>query len=137
MNRTEVERLAGMANKLRPDWAWGSLCTFIEANLKDRAYRDVAVALAYVACEAETKTPKRVLEPGPWWRATVATSAIAPVIVTHCEHKLPGRTCAECYPRTSAPRALPTPEQREAIRAAVEAGRAELARIERLNEGRP
>lgn len=137
MNRTEVERLAGMANKLRPDWAWGSLCTFIEANLKDRAYRDVAVALAYVACEAETKTPKRVLEPGPWWRATVATSAIAPVIVTHCEHKLPGRTCAECYPRTSAPRALPTPEQKAAIRAAVDAGRAELARIEQINGARP
>lgn len=49
----------------------------------------------------------------------------------------PGRSCSECFPREPVERALPTAEQKAAIRAAVAAGRAELARIEQINEARP
>lgn len=120
MNRTEVERLAKSVNGLRPDWPWNSLVTFIETHLTDRAYRDVAVALAYIAADPETRTPKRVLEPGPWWNVgpAAATKATEPGIVTYCAHGEPGTRCLECHPHTH--RGIgPTPEQRAAIRAAL------------------
>lgn len=72
MNENEIERIAAAANALRPDWPLASLRTLLTTKLATRARRDVAVALAWVACESETKTPARVLEPGPWWTA-VAT----------------------------------------------------------------
>ena len=130
MNRTEVERLAGMANKLRPDWAWSSLCTFIDTHLKDRAYRDAAVALADVACAAEPTTPTRVLEAGPWWHVGAASSATTESgIVTRCEHGEPGARCLECYPRGGG--VGMTDEQRAAIRAAAAAGREHVKALER------
>ena len=100
MNRTEVERLAGMANKLRPDWPWNALCTFIEGHLTDRAYRDVAVALAFVACDPDTRTPKRVLEAGPWWHVGPPSARTTePGIVTWCTHGRPGALhCPDCTP---------------------------------------
>lgn len=67
MNADEVSRLAAMTNQLRPDWPWRSLKTFIETELYQRAYRDCAVALAIVATDPATRTPRRVLEAGPWW----------------------------------------------------------------------
>ena len=119
MNRTEVERLAGMANKLRPDWPWNALVTFIEAHLSERAYRDAAVALAFVACEPETRTPKRVLESGPWWHiGPASTRTTEPGIATYCEHGRPsGLQCDECTPVIE--RTPPTAEQRAAMRAAI------------------
>jgi len=124
MNRTEVERIAKAINGLRPDWPWNALVTFIETHLSDRAYRDAAVALAYVACEAETRTPKRVLESGPWWKVgPAANSSTEPGIVTYCEHGEPGSRCDACYPNTA--RGLggsgirPTHEQRAAMHAAI------------------
>ena len=100
MNRTEVERIAKAINGLRPDWPWNSLVTFIETHLSDRAYRDAAVALAYVACEAETRTPKRVLESGPWWKVgPTADRRTEPGIVTWCAHGRPGALhCPDCTP---------------------------------------
>lgn len=119
MNRTEVERIAKAINGLRPDWPWNSLVTFIGTHLSERAYRDVAVALAYVACEAETRTPKRVLESGPWWHISPAsTRTTEPGIVTYCEHGRPsGLQCDECTPAIE--RTPPTAEQRAAMRAAI------------------
>src|SRR5690606_11488870 len=70
LSRTEVERLAAMANALRPDWPIPSLATHIGAHYVGRAYRDVACALAYVATDAQTQTPARLKEQGPWWRVT-------------------------------------------------------------------
>ena len=71
MNETEIDRIAHAANAMRPDWPVASLRTLLnKPELTNRPRRDVAVALAWVACESETKTPARVLEPGPWWRAT-------------------------------------------------------------------
>ena len=119
MNRTEVERLAKAANSLRPDWPWNSLVTFIETHLSDRAYRDAAVALAYVCADPETRTPKRILEPGPWWNVgAAAVKPTEPGIVTYCAHGEPGTRCLECHPRTHTG-VGPTPEQRAAIRAAL------------------
>ena len=119
MNRTEIERTAKAINGLRPDWPWNSLVTFIETHLSQRAYRDVAVALAYVACEAETRTPKRVLESGPWWHiGPASTRTTEPGIVTYCEHGRPsGLRCDDCTPVVE--RTPPTPEQRAAMHAAI------------------
>lgn len=73
LTRTEVERLAAAANALRPDWPLRSLCTFLERDHAHRAYRDVAVALAWVATDPKTQTPKRMNELGPWWQAVAGT----------------------------------------------------------------
>ena len=123
MNRTEIERLAKSANGLRPDWPWNSLATFLETHLVDRAYRDVAVALAYVAADPETRTPKRVLEAGPWWQVGAAAERkpTESGIATYCEHgRRSGLHCDGCTPVT---RTLPTAEQRAAIRAAIDASK--------------
>lgn len=69
MNEHEIERIAAAVHAMRPDWPAGSLRTFIAKNLADKPRRDVAVAFAWVACEANTAKPARVLEAGPWWRA--------------------------------------------------------------------
>lgn len=74
MNRTEAQRLAASINALRPDWPVKSLMTLIETELHLRSYRDAAVALAYVATDPGTRTPKRVAEAGPWWAATPGQS---------------------------------------------------------------
>ena len=69
MNDHEAQRIAHAANAMRPDWPIASVLTMIRAHLLDRPRRDVAVALAWVACESGTHTPARVLESGPWWLA--------------------------------------------------------------------
>lgn len=70
MNENEQARIAAMGHALRPDWPVASLRTLLARHeLANKSRRDVAVALAWVACEAETTTPARVIESGPWWRA--------------------------------------------------------------------
>lgn len=70
MNENEISRIAAAISDLRPDWPAASIRTLLKSpELKNKPRRDVAVALTWVACEADTKTPKRVLEAGPWWRA--------------------------------------------------------------------
>lgn len=70
MNQTDIQRLAASVNALRPDWPTKSLTTFIANNLGTRATIDAAVAMAWIATDPDTKTPARVLEAGPWWKAT-------------------------------------------------------------------
>lgn len=65
----EIDRIAAAMHQLRPDWPAVSIRTLIHKHLADRPRRDVAVALAWVACEPGTSTPARVLEAGPWWKA--------------------------------------------------------------------
>ena len=48
ISRDETERLAAMANALRPDWPLKSLTTFIVNELTRRTYREVAIALAWI-----------------------------------------------------------------------------------------
>ncbi|MFT3877156.1 MAG: hypothetical protein QM708_12145 [Propioniciclava sp.] len=120
MNRMETERLAGAVNKLRPDWPWASLVTFIETHLVEHAYQDAAVALAYIATDATTRTPKRVLESGPWWPTRTSSPRAEPGIITYCDHGEPGSSCPACYPRRLGGSGVgPTPEQRAAMRAAM------------------
>lgn len=70
MNEVEISRIAAAISDLRPDWPASSIRSLLNRpELKNKPRRDVAVALAWVACEAESKTPARVIEPGPWWRA--------------------------------------------------------------------
>lgn len=78
MSATEIDRLSCMANALRPDWPVNSLRTFISQH-RGRAYRDVAVALAWIATDAHTNTPARLNEAGPWWRATTAGDGSTPL----------------------------------------------------------
>lgn len=66
----ELQRLAAMGNALRPDWAVGSLLTHLQANYGTKPYRDIAVALAWIATDPDTATPARMKEAGPWWAAT-------------------------------------------------------------------
>jgi len=100
ISRDETERLAAMANALRPDWPLKSLTTFIVNELTRRTYREVAIALAWIATDPVTDTPKRMLEAGPWWNASRAQAATVSVVVTRCavqghEH-LPAARCPAC-----------------------------------------
>lgn len=112
-----THRLAAMANALRPDWPVKSLVTFIGANLQQRTYREAAIALAWVACDPVTETPKRLLEAGPWWSATRAQAATVSVIPTRCgEH--PTRRALDCPECAETASADPT-EGAAAVRAAL------------------
>lgn len=70
MNDHEKTRIAAAINQLRPDWPAASLRSLLDRPaISNRPRRDVAVALAWIACETTTQTPARVLESGPWWKA--------------------------------------------------------------------
>ena len=101
ISRDETERLAAMANALRPDWPLKSLTTFIVNELTRRTYREVAIALAWIATDPATDTPKRMLEAGPWWNASRAQAATVSVVVTRCgEHpEHPAARCPLCETR--------------------------------------
>lgn len=69
-SKTELERLAHMAHALRPDWPFRSVLTYLEGDHPHRAYRDLAVAIAHIATDPTTQTPRRLGEAGPWWHST-------------------------------------------------------------------
>lgn len=97
LSQVEAHRLAAAINQLRPDWPLASLSTWIRSNLAERAYRDAAIALTWVACEPETQSPGRVLENGPWWKATQAQAGTISAISQQCpEH--PGEKAWDCQP---------------------------------------
>jgi hypothetical protein len=66
----ELQRVAGAANKLRPEWPAKSVLTILRNHHADRVYADLAVAVAALAADPETETPARLGEPGHWWLAT-------------------------------------------------------------------
>ena len=98
MNQTEAHRLAAAVNQLRPEWPLASLSAFIHKHLLGRAYRDAAVALTWVASDAETVNPGRVLENGPWWKATQAQAGTVSAITMRCPEHPDERLwdCAKC-----------------------------------------
>ena len=73
----ELQRLAMAGNALRPEWPIRSLLTLLTKHAA-RPYRDLAVALAWIATDARTKTPARLAEAGPWWTATSMTEGQGP-----------------------------------------------------------
>jgi hypothetical protein len=106
IDRTSAERLAAMGHALRPDWPVSSLMTFLaKPEIRDRAYRDIAVALAWVACDSQTQTPARLLEAGPWWRATQAQAGTVSTITIHCPHHPEQRAwnCQACTDEAGDP----------------------------------
>lgn len=96
MNQTETQRLAHAINELRPTWPISSLASFISRNLASRNYRDAAVALVFVALDADaagnyvSQTPKRVLERGPWWKAAEVSGT------AHLGIRKPPKRSEEC-----------------------------------------
>lgn len=98
LSQVEAHRLAAAVNQLRPDWPLASLSTWIRNHLTERAYRDAAVALTWVACDPQTSSPGRVLEAGPWWKATQATVGTVSAITHKCpEHPdQPAWSCKPC-----------------------------------------
>lgn len=98
LESNEIQRLAAAISALRPDWPARSLRTFIERNLADRAYGDLAVAFAWIATRTKTETPRLILEAGPWWKACQVDGTTAPrnYRVPCSEH--PGETlpCGRC-----------------------------------------
>lgn len=66
----ELERVAAMAVALRPDWVLQSVLTNLKANHGTRPFRDLAVAVAWIATDGDTLTPGRLKEAGPWWDAS-------------------------------------------------------------------
>lgn len=99
MNASAVARIAAAVNVLRPEWPVPSLRTLLESDaLRHKPWRDVAVALTWVACDPASKTPARVKEAGPWWRAAGAEGATHvpanPTRETAC------KTCGRVYSAT-------------------------------------
>ena len=133
MNKPEAEQIAAAVTVIRPRWLQSSLATLLgnlPARFRDRPARDVHLALLWLAYDPQQDTPRLLREDGPWWNlAALAGSgtqrATESGIVTRCAHGEPGTRCPECHPRTHRG-ALPTPEQRAAMRAAIEAGKAAI-----------
>ena len=91
--KTELERLAAEGAALRPDWPVRSVLTYLANNHAHRAYRDIAVALAYIATDPTTKTPKRLGEAGPWWMVSSETAASTVPRAGAIRCTIPGHEC--------------------------------------------
>lgn len=104
----ELTRLAAMGNALRPDWPAASLRSHLAANHGTRSYRDLAVALAWVCTDPETRTPARLAEAGPWWTTTNGHDPTPTPRAARCDAhpdvRLVGGICHECTNFTPAPR---------------------------------
>lgn len=102
INDNDLQRLAAAIHALRPDWPAASLHTYLHAKHAGRSYRDLAVALAWVAADSASKTPARLDENGPWWvAATAAAGTPQPDRFTACPHCGNYHTFAEepCFRR--------------------------------------
>lgn len=117
LSQVEAHRLAAAINQLRPDWPLASLSTWIRSRLSERAYRDAAVALTWIACDPQTTSPGRVLEAGPWWRAAVADKGTVSAVTHRCpEH--PAQTAWNC-PDCGADATPPPDGWKDAVKAAI------------------
>ena len=100
IDKADAERIAQAIHDLRPEWPAQSVLTLIgnSDDLRTRAYRDLAVALTYVACDPASLTPGRVREAGPWWAHTNAQRATVSAVTTRCgDHPAhPALNCPEC-----------------------------------------
>lgn len=136
MNDHEVERIAAAMNMLRPDWPTKQLKTLMaDRRLKDRPRRDVSVALTWIACDTATHNPYRVLEAGPWWKATAVDGPTGPNLLAQkppwCKNCGQGETATihldggECeftiWPAQAIAQARRDELIEEARRAAIEA----------------
>jgi hypothetical protein len=105
MHEHEIARLAAAVNVLRPDWPVKQLTTLLAGPMAQRSRRDAAVALAWIACDASTASPYRVLEAGPWWKAVAVDGQT--VSLTPYDH---GTACGICDQAESRCKANPHAE---------------------------
>jgi hypothetical protein len=93
LTEVQIERLAGMAAKLRPDWPARSVKTYLATRQAHRPFADLAVALAVIATDPSVDTPARLDQHGRWWvaawHANGARTDIAPTVG-------PGRDAERC-----------------------------------------
>lgn len=121
----ERQRLAMMGNALRPDWPPKSLYSLLTDDevLVKRAYRDVACALAWVATDVETRTPKRLAEPGPWWGNAATQVRPRPASfdkAVHCERcGIVHTTLSPCSPPDERSHGAGAAAAREALHEAL------------------
>lgn len=96
-DKSEIERLAGALNCLRPEWPVRSLVTYLTTHHAHRAYTDLAVAAVHVATDPRTVTPARLSEMGPWWQTTASrtTERVGPGAEPRCEDH-PQETARNC-----------------------------------------
>lgn len=133
-SETQLARLAAMASALRPDWNPQSTLTILKSqDLVGRAWRDLAVALAWLACDERTQTPARLRENGPWWLVTrdVASHPQPPAFappspLTPAEREAAARAAAETKAALAAAKDAKVEAdkaRREAIEAATGAAK--------------
>lgn len=141
MNRPEAEQIASAISILRPAWLRTSLLTMLgrlPSHLASRPARDVMLALTWLAYDPEQETPRLLYEDGPWWNVASLTGpgtgrATEPGIVANCEH---GERPSRCEACRIVDRRPPSAAQREAIRAAILAGREAMeSRTRQLTDG--
>lgn len=94
MNPNDAARLAAIINGIHPEWPNASLLTFITRNLANRPYPDAVVAFVACAIDPDTKTPARLLENGPWWKA--AAAAAGKVEATPTPPRVSHMRCDRC-----------------------------------------
>lgn len=77
MRDNEIEPIAQALHIARPDWPVQQLRTLMRSEplLLARSAAEVFVALSWVAGDAASWTPYRVLDQGPWWKAIAAGNA--------------------------------------------------------------
>jgi len=99
MDKNEAQRLAAAISDLRPDWPLGSVMTFLaRADMRNRAYRDTALALTAAATDPRTKTPARATEPGlkHWWTLGNVATGVSEADQTPASLPI-DRLCLECF----------------------------------------
>ncbi len=134
MNRSEIEQLAGAVNRLRPDWRYDSLVTFLTKHAADRPLWDAARAMVWIAVEPGTEpgtfdhqTPRLFTTDGPWWSQQVLISpraeAPTPIPLGWCSlHRCEDsqrQPCTAC--RQAAAQAITDPARIAEIRAQIRA----------------
>lgn len=137
-DRTKAERaLAFLVAQLRTEWAEPGILAALR-KVSEHPLADVtAAALDCAVHRADQRSPAIIAMDGRHWTALdrMAGQDAAPppptqsVIVTYCAHGEPGSSCPECFPRTHHG-ALPTAEQRAAMRQAIADAKTETARLE-------
>ncbi len=152
----ELQVVAAVVAAVRDDWPARSVLALLrrEPTLRDRPYRHLAVAAVVVALDPATKTPKRLVEFGPWWQAAAVSTAEAtgtpgpgkepPCERVGHEHEL-ARHCRACAAErladtaadTTPLQAAPPPAEITAVaerhrRTAVPMGRRDFAQAEEL-----
>jgi hypothetical protein len=115
----ELTRLAGMAAALRPDWHPRSVRAVLAGRHRDRAFADLAVALAVICSDPATTTPGRLDEHGPWWTATRAlmtssTPDVGPAGRARCTKPGHEHQAAQGCPLCRAENLTDTPAERPA-----------------------